>query len=296
MVLSMLAAPFLIHHSDRLALRLAGSEWMMRSLELHRIAARSIATEGHVIILGYGRTGQHLAHLFESDAIRYVALDLDPEHVREAAAAGESVVYADASRREALIAAGITRAKALVISFVDTPTALRVLHYAHELNPAMPVIVRTRDDGDLDRLLAGGATEVVPDTFESSLMLASHALVWLGVPLKRVLRRIQDVRSHRYGVLRGFFRGQSDEAAEADDEAREVRLHSVPLEAGSNAIGKRIGELGLEAIGVTVSAVKRREARMIAPNRETLLGAGDVVVLLGEPAELAAAEIRLLQG
>ncbi|MBI2316311.1 MAG: cation:proton antiporter, partial [Betaproteobacteria bacterium] len=127
MLLSMFAAPLLIQRSDWLALRLAGSEWMARSLELHRIAVQSLATEAHVIIAGFGRTGQGLAHLFERDRIRYVALDLDPEHVAEAAAAGEAVVFADASRREALIAAGVTRAKALVIPFIDTAAALRVL-------------------------------------------------------------------------------------------------------------------------------------------------------------------------
>ena len=297
MLLSMLAAPFLIHKSDWLALRLSGAEWMMRSLELHRIAAKSIATEGHVVILGYGRTGQSLAHLFEREAIGYVALDLDPEHVREAAAAGESVVYADASRREALIAAGVARARAMVVTFIDTEAALRVLTYAREFNPAMPVIVRTRDEGDLDRLLAAGATEVVPDTFESSLMLASHALVLLGVPLRRVLHRIQDVRSHRYILLRGFFHGQSDapEVGEGD-EAREIRLHSVVLDPGSRAVGKHIGECGLDALGVSVTALRRREQRMTSPDRSVELRAGDVVVLLGDPEQLAAAEILLLQG
>ena len=124
MLLSMLAAPFLIQYSDRLVLRLATSEWMLRSLELHQIAVKSLATEHHVIICGYGRTGQSLAHLFEREGIRYVALDLDPQHVREGANAGEPVVYGDSTRRETLIAAGIARASALVISFADTSAAL----------------------------------------------------------------------------------------------------------------------------------------------------------------------------
>ena len=295
MLLSMLAAPFLIQHSDRLALRLSGTEWMMRSLELHRIAARAIATEAHVVICGYGRTGQGLAHLFERENIGYVALDLDPERVREAAAAGDTVVFGDASRREALIAAGLTRASALVVSHLDTTAALRVLHHARELNPAMPVIVRTRDEADLEKLLAAGAAEVVPDTFESGLMLASHALVLLGVPLKRVLRRIQDVRSHRYSLLRGFFHGQSDER-EVGADGHESRLHSVALEPGSHAVGRSIGELGLDAIGAGVSAVRRRDQRMSEPDNDTRFEAGDVVVLLGDPEQLAAAEIRLLQG
>src|SRR3990172_11216790 len=102
----MLATPFFIQYSDRLVLRLTTSEWMLRSLELHQIAVKSLATERHVILCGYGRAGQSLAHLFEREGIRYVALDLDPQHVREGAKAGEPVVYGDSTRREALIAAG----------------------------------------------------------------------------------------------------------------------------------------------------------------------------------------------
>src|SRR5258705_189373 len=156
------------------------------------------------------------------------ALRTDPKRVRGAAAAGERVVYGDASRNETLIAAGAARASALVITFADTRLALRILHHARAINPALPVIVRTVDDADLDRLIAAGASEVVPDTFESSLMLASHALVLLRVPLRRVVRRIREVRDGRYSLLRGFFHGGTDEA-EDFDEAKEPRLYSVTL-------------------------------------------------------------------
>src|SRR6266571_532358 len=142
MILSMLAAPFLIAASDRIVMRLSRSEWMLRSLELHRVAAQSIEVEAHVIILGYGRNGQRLARLLDAEGVRYVALDLDPERVREAALAGDAVVLADSSRREALAAAGIARAAAVVVSFADAAAAIRVLAHIHDLNPSVPVIVR----------------------------------------------------------------------------------------------------------------------------------------------------------
>ena len=295
MLLSMLAAPFLIHHSDRLVMRLASSEWMLRSLELHRIAAESIATERHVVICGYGRTGQRLAHLFEQEEIGYIALDPDPERVREAAAAGEKVVFGDAARRESLIAAGVARASAMVISFADTHAALRILHHVHELNPGLPVIVRTLDDGDLEHLIAAGATEVVPETFESSLMLASHALVLVGVPLKRVLRRIRDVREGRYSLLRGFFHGGTD-SPEDPDEAQGPRLHSVAIGARDFAAGRTLKEIDLAPLGASAAAVRRRDRRITAPVLETVIAEGDVVVLMGTPEQLAAAEMRLLKG
>ena len=188
MLLSMLATPFLVQYSDRIAMRFAASEWMAASLNLTQVAARALSTEKHVIICGYGRSGQHLAKMLDKEDIRYVALDLDPDRVREAAAAGDSVVYGDAARRETLVAAGINRAAALVVSYNDSHSAIKVIHFAHSIAPRLPIIVRTQDDSDLDKLLAAGATEVVPEIMEGSLMLGSHALVLLGVPLARVVQ------------------------------------------------------------------------------------------------------------
>jgi TrkA-N domain len=93
MLLSMLLAPFLIKYSNQIVLRLSPTDWMQQSLALTQIASRTMATRQHVIICGYGRSGQNLARLLEQEDIAYVALDLDPERVIEAAAAGESVVY-----------------------------------------------------------------------------------------------------------------------------------------------------------------------------------------------------------
>ncbi|MHB8666931.1 MAG: monovalent cation:proton antiporter-2 (CPA2) family protein [Burkholderiales bacterium] len=295
MLLSMLSAPLLIHFSDRLVLRFVGSEWMLRSLALHQIAVSGMAAAKHVVLCGYGRTGQTLARFLEQESIGYVALDLDPERVREAAAAGETVVYGDGARREALIAAGLARASALVISFPDIPAALKILHHAHAINPALPVIVRTLDDADMERLRAAGAAEVVPDTFESSLMLASHALVLMGVPLARVVRRVREVRDSRYSLLRGFFHGEDDAVADTAEQ-RQPRLHSITLTQDAYAVGRTLAELDLAALGSAVTRVRRRGIRVGEPGPETRFEAGDVLVVLGEPDGIAAAEIRLLQG
>jgi monovalent cation:H+ antiporter-2, CPA2 family len=295
MILSMLASPFLIAASDRIVMRLSRSEWMLRSLELHRVAVQSIEVEGHVIILGYGRNGQRLARLLEAEGVRYVALDLDPDRVREAALAGDAVVFADSSRREALAAAGIARAAAVVVSFADAAAAIRVLAHIHELNPALPVIVRARDESDIERLTAAGASEVVPEAFESGVMLASHTLVWVGVPLSRVMRRMSQVRGEQYGLLRGLFYGAGDEHG-GDGEAQ-ARLHSVTLHENASALGKLLGDLKLDALGVQIRAVRRPGAKtkLSAADAGALL-AGDVIVLLGAPDRLAAAENRLLRG
>jgi CPA2 family monovalent cation:H+ antiporter-2 len=293
MVLSMLGTPFLLSQGARLALRFGGSEWMLRALELHRIAARSMSTDRHVVICGYGRSGQHLAAMLEQESIGYVALDLDPDRIREAAAAGHAVVYGDATRRETLVAAGITRAAALVVSFSDVQAALRIIAVAHELKAKVPVIVRTQDDGDLDRLLAAGATEVIPEVFEGSLMLGSHALVLLGVPLKRVIRRVRDARDSRYRLLRGYFHG-ADDTEGGVDEPLQIRLHSVALDRDAAAVGRTLAEIDLASSGVEVTAVRRRGKLTDLPSVELRLQDGDVVVLRGTVATLETAEQRLL--
>jgi CPA2 family monovalent cation:H+ antiporter-2 len=295
MILSMVATPFLIGASNRIVLRFASSEWMLRSLQMHRIAVQSLEVEGHVIILGYGRNGQHIARMLDAEKVRYIALDLDPERVREAALAGDTVVFADSSRREALIAAGVLRAAAVVVTFAESAEAVRAIAHVHSLNPALPVIARARDEADIARLTAAGASEIVPEALESGLMLASHTLVWMGVPLSRVVRRVRAVRDEQYGLLRGLFHGASDDDGSAD--TAQSRLHAVTLSGNARALGRPLDTQALEKLGVQVRAVRRPgSGQRLAPHDAGVLEPGDVVVLLGEPDLLAAAEIQLLQG
>ena len=293
MLLSMLIAPLLIQAAEPIARKLTANDWLARAAELTQVAARTMSRQDHVLICGYGRSGQNLARILDAEQISFVAMDNDPERVREAAGSGGSVVYGDASRREALSAAGIQRARAMVITFADLATARKILHLARELKPDLPVLVRTVDDSTIDSLLKAGATEVVPEIMEGSLMLASHALLLLGMPLKEVLRRIRAVREERYGLFRGYFHGATDHAETSEDV--QPRLHSVVLVDGAAAIGRRATDFGIEP--ATISSVRRGGRRIdLADPDESSLQGGDVVVLLGTPAAIATAEQTLLSG
>jgi CPA2 family monovalent cation:H+ antiporter-2 len=291
MVLSMLATPFLVLYSNRIVMKLSSSDWLLQSLQLTTIAKKAIKTEGHVIICGYGRSGQNLARLLDGEQIPYMALDLDPDRVQQAAAAGQNVVFGDAARPQSLMAAGLARASAVVVSYPDTPSALKILHLVQAHAPQVPVIVRTIDDSDLERLRAAGATEVVPEAIEGSLMLASHALALVGVPMRRVLRLIRDARDARYGLLRGYFHGADDDTAE---ERQHARLNAVTLPMASPLAGRPLGELALQAIGVGVASVRRAGGAVVPADDALLLGGGDTLVLSGVPAALARAEEKLL--
>ena len=292
MILSMLSAPLIIQFAEPIVRKLTANDWLARAAQLTHIAAKTMTRQDHIIVCGYGRSGQNLARLLEAEDIPYVALDSDPERVRESAADGGVVVYGDASRREALISAGMAKAKAVVITFADIPIALKILHLVQELRPELPVVVRTVDDSELAKLMDAGAAEVVPEVLEGSLMLASHALLLLGVPLNRVLKRIRTIREERYGLFRGFFHGATDAADAADN--LQPRLHSVALSARARAVGRTLAEVDLGPL-VEVTGVRRRGARSRRPDVDFRFEAGDVVVLLGRPESVLLAEQRLLK-
>jgi len=291
MVLSMLATPFIVMYSNRIVMRLSSTDWLMQSVALTSIAKKAIRTEKHVIICGYGRSGQNLARLLAAEGIPYMALDLDPDRVRQATAAGQNVVFGDAARLPSLMAAGLARASAVVVSYHDTPSALKILHHVREHAPTVPVVVRTIDDTDLERLRAAGATEVVPEAIEGSLMLASHALALVGVPMRRVIRIARDARDKRYGLLRGYFHGADDDTVE---ELGQERLLSVNLPPDAPSLGRRLRELALQGLGVQVVSLRRADGRVVAADDDLALGAGDTLVLSGLPEPLSLAEARLL--
>jgi CPA2 family monovalent cation:H+ antiporter-2 len=293
-LLSMLFAPLLLARMEAIVLYFVQSEWTQRAMQLHTLAVRSMATRGHVIVCGYGRSGQALAQFLERENITVIALDSDPERVREAAAAGDSVVFGDASRREVLVAAAVSRAVAVVVSFADTPRALSILAHVRELRPELPVIVRTLDDSDVIRLREAGAAEIVAEVVEGSLMLATQTMMQLGVPLNRVLRRLREVRQDRYRHMRGYFPGVTD--ADEADGTEQPRLRTMMVGPEAACVGKTLESLNLEALDVQVTAVRRKNSRDVNPAPETRLQGGDVLVLLGTQESLARAEIRLLQG
>ena len=294
MLISMLLSPLILANSERIVMRLVASEWEVRAVQLQQLAIRAMSKKSHVIICGYGRSGQSLARFLEQENISLIALDADPQRVKQAAAAGDSVMFGDAARREVLTAAGLPRASAVVVSFADTHAAMTILSHVKALRPELPVIVRTFDDTDVEKLKAAGAAEIVAEVIEGSLMLATQTMLRLGLPLSKVLARLRHVRGERYDLMRGFFPGATD----ADDAQLDAqpRLQSLVIDSGAAAVGKTIASLRLDDIGVQLTALRRRGVREPNLRPDMKLLGGDVVVLAGVPEALAKAEMRVLQG
>lgn len=206
---SMLLTPLLLRAAPRIAAVLHRKP--NQEAQIEEISALNADLNQHVVICGYGRVGQSIGRFMRNAKQPYIALDNDPVRIQEAASGESDVHYGDSSRGDLLTAVGLLRARLCVIAVDQTDVALRILREARRLNDQVPILVRTRDDSQLAELKAAGATEVVPELLESSLMLGSHALIMLGLPARQVQEKVDQVRSDRYRLLHGFYRGADDE-------------------------------------------------------------------------------------
>jgi CPA2 family monovalent cation:H+ antiporter-2 len=206
---SMLVTPLLLRAAPHIATRLHRKP--NEEAKLAEISALNADLHNHVVICGYGRVGQSIGRALRNALQPYLALDTDPVRVQEAAVDETCVHYGDSRRGELLLAVGLARARLLVIAVDQTDIALLILQEARRLNSKIPILVRTRDDSQLTELKAAGASEVVPELLESSLMLASHALIMLGLPAHQVQERADQIRHDRYRLLHGFYPGSDDE-------------------------------------------------------------------------------------
>jgi len=296
-VLSMLVGPLLVRYNGRIADRLLGRESTLPSDGVFEtVATREIAKREHVIICGFGRVGQNLARVLEKRGFEFIALDLDPFRVRDARQAGDPVVYGDATQVDVLRALGLDRASVVVISVDALKPALGTVRAVRQLRPDVPVLVRTEDDSGLEELQAAGATEVVPEIFETALSIVSHVLLYLDVPPADVAETTEDIRHDRYSLLRSVFRRH--DALEPDSQHALLRQHlrTVTLPPAAYGVGRTLKDLGLDGGKIAVNALRRDGIVGRDPDPTTLLREGDVVVLFGTAEDLEYAESRLLMG
>jgi len=295
-VLSMVLSPLIIRHNRRITrviLRESGNP-LTEAMRQERVTLAAAERE-HVVICGFGRVGQNIARVLEQAGFEYIALDVDPYRIRLGRQAGDPVVYGDAGEIKVLENVGLANASVVVITFANPDVALRILRSVRELRADVPILVRTQDDTKLTELQAAGATEVVPETFEASLMLLSHLLLLVKLPVGQVLRTVNDIRSHRYSMLRQYFRDQEAEHLDQSHAFRE-ELHSVILPPNAWAVGRSITDLKERGSQATVNAVRRDGIVGRDPGADTVFKEGDVVVVYGTPEAVEHAETLLLMG
>jgi CPA2 family monovalent cation:H+ antiporter-2 len=293
---SMLLSPLVIRNNKRIA-RLLLRERGPATTALAREAAAdaALARREHVILCGYGRVGQNIGRLLERHGHEYIAIDVDPARVRAARQAGDPVVFGDSADEQVLGSVGLADASVVVVTFADPAIAVGIVRVVRRLRLAVPILVRTADDSSLEELQRAGATEVVPETFEASLMLVSHVLLWLDTPMSKIVRMVGEIRAERYGTLRSVFRLPDAELPDAGATEHE-ELRTVVLPPGAWAVGHTLAEVRGRGAEVQFSAVRREGIVGRDPAPATVLRDGDVVVIFGRPESLEHAEAVLLAG
>jgi CPA2 family monovalent cation:H+ antiporter-2 len=295
-VLSMVLSPLILSNNKRIA-RLLLRERGPPATAIEREAASTgeIAAREHVILCGFGRVGQNVARVLESQGFEFIALDLDPARIRAARQTGDPVLFGDSADEEMLVAAGLANASAVVVSFSEPTTALGIVRSIRRLRADVPVLVRTPDDARLTELRDAGATEVVPETFEASLMLVSQVLLLLRMPMSRVVRAVGQIRSTRYAILRNIVSRDGEHPIEETNELAE-EVKSVVLPPQAWAIGRTIDEARARGANVKFTGIRRQGILGREPDGRACLRDGDIVVIYGPAEELEHAEAILLAG
>jgi CPA2 family monovalent cation:H+ antiporter-2 len=290
-VVSMVLSPLIIRYNGKIARRLSPDYQAQQALNAAHIEKAADHISNHVIICGFGRTGQNLSQFLKQANIPFLALELDASLINENWDAGEPVYFGDSSHPEVLLHAGLQRARAIIITFHDVNVSRHITRTAKQLRQDIPIIVRTRDDLHLEELLETGATEVIPDTVESSIMLAWHALTHIGLDRNSVDDMIDQARSDHYSRIRAFFHSQKD----YEHPEHFHHLHSIEVLDKSPSIGKPIDSFGFNQ-QTSVIALVRQGVRGDDPDPATTLQAKDVLILEGSTNETRAAELEIYRG
>lgn len=261
----------------------------------HTLQQETRELHNHVVICGYGRVGQVITRFLKPLKIPYVIIDSDPLRVRESAAAGERIYYGDAKRHDLLKAIGAERAQLIIITFPDEHEALKTLHGVQNHLLAVPTLVRTRDDSMLEALQQAGATEVIPEKLEGSLMLVSHVLTMLKIPATVIRERIRQVRTERYTMLQGYYHGTSSKKTD-EEGAPSTILHPVFISADSSACGQQISALRLDHYHSSIQLIRRKQTSLQQPLPEAIIEAGDILIIQMPADQQELLEAKLLGG
>ncbi len=289
-VISMMIAPFLVKMNGAIAKKVFNRSYSNNFTELeHTIGEDSKHMSDHVVVLGFGRVGQTTVKFLENSHLPFVALDMDIKRVQEAQTSGVPVYFGDSAKQSIIKATNVENAKVVIITFHDHHSSLKTLKALTNVAPHVPVLVRTLDDSHLNELIAAGATEAIPDSFESSIMLASHLLLMLGKSPDEVLRQTREAREDRYGLLEGFYPGDTDDIAFDQSQLGQI-IQAIYINESSYVVNKTLEALNLQDFNVEIKSIKRGHVKGDDPDPWTKVRVDDVLIIQGLPEDVDHAE------
>ena len=296
-VFSIAATPFLIRYNASIC-QLLLPDKPYEAPQPHNpeeLAEATSELNQHIIVCGFGRVGQTIARFMRKEQLPVLALDNDPIRVQEATGGGEHIFFGDSASRKVLEAAGVHRASLVVVTVHEYEASLAIVRSIRALSEHIPVVVRTQDDSHLEDLKAAGATEVVPEALEGSLMLVTHVMTQMHIPFRRIARMVQTAREQRYQLLHGYFHGRQSQLLDKGGNPL-IRLHPVQISDSCFAKDKSIAELALDPDQVQILRVKRRDTEIEAPGGDFCLQAGDTLILQGMTDHIEEVESFLYSG
>jgi monovalent cation:H+ antiporter-2, CPA2 family len=299
-VLTMMATPFLVSSSARV------SSWLLtiplfRRMELRRGRQQRehfpAHLTGHVIVVGFGVNGSNLAKALRYSEIPYAVLELNSETVRRAKRLGEPIYYGDGTSMTILRKLGVQSALAMVVAISDASATRSVVRVARTENPSIYIVARTRYVSEVDDLVKLGASEVIPEEFETSVEIFSKILHYYHVPINVIRDHIEVARADSYRALRTVHFPGKSMGAPYDDFLQNVDMETYQVKPGSRLHGLSLAELRLRTkTGVTAISVKRGEDIRGMPPPSFRLEEGDILILIGKRDDIACAADYLETG
>ncbi|WP_330924651.1 cation:proton antiporter [Candidatus Sororendozoicomonas aggregata] len=287
-ILSMIIAPLLIRNSFYFTQLFSRSPTTLARFE-HKdeeIRQKTAHIHDHTLICGYGRVGQTISRFLAQEGKKFVVLDEDPLHVKEAGQAGDPVYFGDCRRIEMLEAVGLERASQVVICIDRSDSALKIVNAIRSQIQSVPILVRTQHFDEAEALKRAGATVVIPEVLESSLLIVKHVMLMLGFQPELVHNRIKQAREHRYEILSGYYPGINDYLSHGE---KSEHRHAVTVGKKCELKGKRIDDLAFDGYKVSVVEV-RRNNQILPPQPGLVLKTDDIVVLNGSSSAIAKIE------
>jgi CPA2 family monovalent cation:H+ antiporter-2 len=226
----------------------------------------------HVVLCGFGRVGSAVGEALETFQLPYVVVETDPDIVKNLGKRRVPCLFGDAGQRRLLEAAGVARARLVVVTIPERDRARLAIHHARALNPSVPILARAHDREATDALRAAGATEVIQPELEAGLTLIRHGLGQLALPKQSLVDYLE--------VLREAIGGVPERARAARQGLPEVRELVL---AADGVADQSLREARLpERFGVTVVRIDRPDGEtVLSPDADTVLRPGDCIRVFG---------------
>jgi len=292
-LLTMAVTPFVIEYYQRIAIFIgkpfsSGQEPMPfnhASPEEHGDLPK---LDDHIIIIGYGINGRNVARAARHANIPYVIVELNAVTVKNERKLGEPVVYGDAVHPMILSYINVTQARVVVIAISDPEATRRIIASVREITDKVHIIVRTRFVQEMEENYKIGADEVIPEEFETSIEIFTRVLNKYLMPRDEIESFTQMIRSDNYDMLRSMAGRKANHSSTIDLELPDIEVASLRVQTSdTDIVGKPLLESGIrQRFSVMVVAIKREHETLLNINAQTYLKRGDIVYIIGKPADV----------